>query len=364
MILLRLNAEHVCMIGFIYFSDQMVIDGTNDNQFSISSRALPTGPSGITYESTLEVEDAGSTKMSINDPAVLNVFGFDLTFTQSPEMSIEYSQIFKGLEVINFKQTYDKTCRRCSKTVIQTMNVEGSPDYSISFEKAPAGATIEASIPPFDKFEAGVKAVQTANGINIVAKVDAPMFASCKASATYEVDEATNTAVGFRNVSCDRGVLGVFSNNFGMTYTFEDNHDYWDFDSSISSGSSWQLDTSATWDISGQNRVMKNVATHREMTFNGRHVEADLSLDYQPGSVRDGSVAPYTLTISSSAGDDHSIDLFSRNPLIMEDYLSSVCGKSERCRVAKIDAEKVSHCAKLQICIDSYHMNTRLLHSL
>jgi len=319
---------------------QMVIDGTNDNQFSISSRALPTGPSGITYESTLEVEDAGSTKMSINDPAVLNVFGFDLTFTQSPEMSIEYSQIFKGLEVINFKQTYDKTCRRCSKTVIQTMNVEGSPDTRISFEKAPAGATLEASIPPFGNFEAGVNAVQTANGIKIVAKVDAPMFGSCKASATYEVDEATNTAVGFRNVSCNSQVLGVFSNNFGMTYTFEDNHDYWDFDSSISAGSSWQLDTSATWDISGQNRVMKNVATHREMTFNGRHVEADLSLDYQPRSVRDGSVAPYTLTISSSAGDDHSIDLFSRNPLIMEDYLSSVCGKSERCRVAKIDAEK------------------------
>lgn len=319
---------------------QMVIDGTNDDHFSISSRTTIAGPSGLSYESTMVVDDADSTKLDTDSVNVEDIYGFDLTFTQHPEMSIEYSQIFKGQQVINFKQTYDKTCRRCSKTVIQTMNVEGYEDTMVSLNKAPAGVMIEADVPPVGKIEVGVNAVQTAKGINIQAKFEAPRFGACKASATYEVDEASNTAVGFRNVSCDSAILGQFSNNFGMTYTFEDNHDYWDFDSSISDGSSWQLDTSATWDISGQNDVMRKVVTHREMNFNGQSVEADLSLDYQPGSVSDGSVAPYTLTISSSAGDDHSVDLFSRNPLIMERYLSNVCGKSEKCRVATIDAEK------------------------
>jgi hypothetical protein len=306
--------------------------------FSINYRVLKAA--NIPYERTLVAKESGSTKLDINSAPDANIFGFDLTFTESPEMSIEYSQIVRGLEVINFKQLYDESCDKCSKTIIKTMNVPATPDTQVSLDKSPGGVTIEAHVPPFGDFEAGFKAAQTENGINVLAKFAAPRFGGCRASATYEVDG--KTAIGYRNVSCNSAVLGQFSNNLGMHYTWDTNHDYWDFDSSVSVGS-WHLDTSATWDISGENHTMTKVITHREIDYNGQHVEADLSLDYEDGSESDSDVAPYTLTIIDSTGASNSVNLFSRNQIVMGRYLNNVCGKDEECRILKIGDETVKY---------------------
>jgi len=112
------------------------------------------------------------------------------------------------------------------------------------------------------------------------------------------------------------------------------------------------MDTMASFDISGVNKVMQNVATHRQLDLTTRRggkqsASADLSLDYNARSLTSASVAPYTLTMSSSGGQSHSVDLFSRNGLIMEDFLTNVCGKSQSCRKQKIDAQLTSYTGAL-----------------
>jgi hypothetical protein len=337
--------EFTSTITCNFFQNQIHVNALSSEVFRITGYQLQPVTT-FPFSDTQNLEDPQSTKYVLNDPLVADVNGFTLKFTEKPKMTTQYTQIFHGKEIINFVQIYDKTCRSCSKSVVKTSNIAGQEDATITLDRAPEGVQFAAKVPPMVDLEASVNFVQTDNGVSLVGRFSAPILGSCEASATYEVVE--NTATGFRNVSCNSEYLGTWKQDFGMTYTFSEAHDYFAWDSSFVDPASIGIHEAASFDVTGQEKVMGNVETTRKMsiTRDGREkfLNAALGLAYQPGSETDGNVAPYVINIgvrgSGQAPQSNQIDLFSRNPFVFEDYLTNVCGQNEGCRTRMIGKEK------------------------